>query len=70
MTLSRGCWSRVSSGGKRTPPPPTPQPGAWVPAGLEAGAMVQGSTVHQKYDLSRVSNFTFSMSHIKKVENR
>lgn len=32
--------------------------------------MVQGSTVHQKYDLSRVSNFTFSMSHIKKVENR
>lgn len=32
--------------------------------------MVQGSTVHQKYDLSHVSNFTLSMSHIKKVENR
>lgn len=32
--------------------------------------MVQGSTVHQKYDLSHVYNFTFSMSHIKKIERK
>lgn len=28
--------------------------------------MVQGSTVHQKYDLSHLCNFKSCMSHIKK----
>ena len=68
VTLSRGCWYRVGSGGKRTPSHThSPGPGCLLDL---AGTMVQGSIVHQKYDLSHVYNFTFSMSHIKKVENR
>ena len=32
--------------------------------------MVQGSTVHQKYDLSHLYNFKSCLSHIKKVERK